>query len=236
MEHIQHFINLIHYLFLGLFQGFTEPIPISSSGHLVLLRELFQIEIPGLSFEILVHFGSLLAIVFVFREEIFTLIKSCYRFLIKRDQEAKLDFHFVILLVIATLPAGILVLLFEEKINQLLQFTFLVGCSLLVTGIFLWIIRKKVGKKGDNDLSIRHAFIIGLAQALALFPGISRSGATIVAAMLLGLKKELALRFSFLLYIPVSLGASMISAKNLVSDFQISLAWIPSIIALLAAI
>jgi len=236
MEHIEQLLMLIKYLFLGLFQGFTEPIPISSSGHVVLLRELFHINVPGLSFEIFIHFGSLIAIIIVYRKDLYRLLKNSLLYLIKVEEEKREDFQFVTLLVIATIPAGLIGLLFEEKVSQLLTYTFLIGLALFITGIFLWIIRNKRGDKGDTDLSVKHAILIGLAQALAIFPGISRSGATIIAAMLLGMRREIALRFSFLLYIPISFGATIISIKDFFIDPHLQSLFIPYLIAFCSAI
>ncbi|MFC3040591.1 undecaprenyl-diphosphate phosphatase [Virgibacillus xinjiangensis] len=226
--------TLVKYLVLGLFQGFTEPIPISSSGHLVILRELFDVEIKGLSFEILVNFGSLIAVLIVFREDIIRLIKNGWLYLTKKDEAAKGDFQFIIFLVVATIPTGILGLLFEDMIAD--AGVWIVGYTLLITGAALWIIRNLHGQKNDGDLSMKDALIVGFAQAAALVPGISRSGATIVAAMLVGMKQETALRFSFLLYIPVSLGISVLSITDIVSDPNFDTLMIPYIIAFMASI
>lgn len=233
---MKHLLTILKYLFLGLFQGFTEPIPISSSGHIILLRELFQLDIPGLSFEIFIHFGSLIAIVIVYRREIYTLISNSLIYLLRRDKNKKQDFQFTVLLLIATIPAGIAGLLFEEKLGRLINYTFLIGLALVVTGVFLWIIRNKRGKRGDREISPTRALVIGLAQALAIFPGISRSGATVIAAMFLGLKREVALRFSFLLYIPVSLGATILSVRDFFTDSELQDFFIPYLVAFLAAI
>lgn len=236
MDYMNQLLTLLKYIFLGLFQGFTEPIPISSSGHVVLLREFFELKIPGLSFEIFIHFGSLLAIISVYRSELIRIIKNSFHYLQKKNINARQDFHLSLLLIVATLPAAIVGLFFEATINKLLSYTYLIGISLIITGVFLWIIRKRRGKIGDGDLTIRHAFLIGLAQALAVFPGISRSGSTIVAAMLLGLKREVALKFSFLLYIPISFGATILSLRDFVSDPFLQTLLIPYILAFSAAV
>src|SRR5690625_489804 len=183
MEFFDEIITLIKYIFLGVFQGFTEPIPISSSGHVILLREIFNVEIPGLSFEIFLHFGSLIAIIVVYWKDLKKIAINSWTYITKRSEESKGDFHLLCMLVIATIPAGVAGLLLEDYISDLLNYTFMVGISLIITGIFLWIIRHKRGEKGDYDLSVRIALIIGLAQAVAIIPGISRSGATLIAAM-----------------------------------------------------
>lgn len=236
MDHMADLLTLLKYLFLGLFQGFTEPIPISSSGHVVLLRNLFQLDLPGLSFEIFIHFGSLIAIIIVYKQEVFNLINNSFSYIFKRDQQKRTDFHLAILLLVATIPAGLFGLLFQERLNKLIGYTSLIGLALLITGIFLWIIRNKVGSQGTLDISFSKALIIGLAQALAIFPGISRSGATIIAAIMLGLRREVALRFSFLLYIPISFGATILSLGDFLEDPYLQSLFIPYLIAFLAAI
>lgn len=237
MEYVHDLTLLLKYIFLGFFQGFTEPIPISSSGHLVLLRSIFDINIQGLSFEIFVHFGSLIAIIIAYRKDIFRLVQNGLAFIFNGDQRGKSDFHFIILLFFSTIPTALIGLLFEDYISQLFKKNlFIIGITLLITGIALWMIRNLQGHKKDKDITIKDAFIIGMAQAIALLPGISRSGATIVTAMLLGMKQETALRFSFLLYIPVSFGATILSVRDMVNDPLISSLVIPYLVALIAAI
>ncbi|ASK60811.1 UDP pyrophosphate phosphatase [Virgibacillus phasianinus] len=227
---------LIKYLVLGLIQGFTEPIPISSSGHLVILQKLFGIEIEGLSFEILVNFGSLIAVLVIYWKDIIRLIQNGLNYLLTKNPENKADFQFILYLIIATIPTGILGLLFEDYISSKLSTVAVVGITLLITGAALWIIRNLRGRKSEGDLKVKDAIIVGLAQAVALIPGISRSGATIVAAMLVGMKVETALRFSFLLYIPVSLGITVMSLGDIVGDDNIDALAIPYVLAFAASI
>lgn len=236
MDNIAELILLLKYLFLGIVQGFTEPIPISSSGHVVIIRELFGIHISGLSFEIIVNFGSLIGVLIVYRQDIIRLIHSCLRYIIKKDVQVRSDFQFVLLLIIATIPTGIIGLLFEDYISNKLTGIIIVGFTLLITGFALWVIRNLHGKKNDQDITIKDAIIIGLAQSIALIPGISRSGATIVAAMLLGMKQETALRFSFLLYLPVSFGITILSTNDIIRDPSFNSLLIPYIIAWIASI
>lgn len=235
MESISALFLLVKYFILGVIQGVTEPIPISSSGHLVIFRELFGIEIKGLSFEIVVNFGSLIAVLLIYRKDIARLAIHFFQFILKKDPTAKKDFQFVIFLVVATIPTGLIGLLLEDYISEKLSGVAIVGVTLLITGAAIWIIRNLSGRKNDGDLTIKDAIIVGLAQAVALIPGISRSGATIVAAMLVGMKKETALRFSFLLYIPVSLGVTFLSITDIMNDPDFDQLMIPYIIAFMAA-
>ncbi|AKG04973.1 UDP pyrophosphate phosphatase [Salimicrobium jeotgali] len=205
----------IKYLLLGIFQGFTEPIPISSSGHLVILQELISLSDEGLDFLVLVNFGSLIAVLIIYRNDITRLIRNGFGYIFKQEKAHKEDFDFILYLVVATIPAGILGVVFGDYIDSNLDAVWIVGATLLVTGLALWVIRNIRGGKNDRNLTMKDAVIVGLAQGVALIPGISRSGATIVAAMLLGMKQETALRFSFLLFIPVSLGSMLLSLEDI---------------------
>lgn len=211
--------EFLSYIFLGILQGITEPIPVSSSGHLVIAREIFNIEARGLSFEIFLNTASLIAIVFVYRKDIITIFLNVMRFLFKgaRDKQATTDMKYTILLIIATIPVGVLGLLLKDVIGENVSVGF-VGLMLLVTGIALWIIKNQRGKKRDGQLNLKDAIIVGAAQCVALVPGISRSGATLVGAIGVGLNQKDALRFVFLLYIPVSLGTAIISVEDILYD------------------
>lgn len=231
MEALNNLWTLIQYFILGLVQGVTEPIPVSSSGHLIIIRELFNIEARGLSFEIFVNFASLLAVMLIYRKDIVRLIFNTWKFLFKGDKTVKSDFMFVVYLVIATIPVGIIGVLFGDVLGETLSGTNVVGITLLITALSLWIIRNLRGCKQDGDISAKDAIIVGLVQCVAVTPGISRSGATIVASMLVGMKKETALRFSFLLYIPVSLGTGILEIPEIVKDPNMNLLWAPYLIA-----
>ncbi|MFC7062783.1 undecaprenyl-diphosphate phosphatase [Halobacillus seohaensis] len=224
---------ILKYLFLGIFQGFTEPIPISSSGHLVIVQKLMDLDLKGYGFEVLVNFGSLIAVLIIYREDILRLIRNGIGFLMTKDSRQKDDFDFIVYLIIGTIPAGVIGILFSDVFDSL-KGTETVGITLIITGLALWVIRNIRGLKSDGMLTWKDALIVGLSQAVALIPGISRSGATIVAAMLLGMKQETALRFSFLLYIPVSLGTMLLSVDELLVD--ISTMWPSYLVAFLASI
>jgi undecaprenyl-diphosphatase len=220
-------LTLLKYLFLGLLQGFTEPIPISSSGHLVLAQYFMGIETRSLSFELLVNAASLIAVLIIYREDIIRLAKNGISYITTRNPESKADFMFIVYLVIATIPAGVIGVLFNDVISEVLKGVHIVGITLIVTGVALFLIRNLRGRKQDGDITFKDSIIVGLAQAVALIPGISRSGATIVASMGLGMKPETALRFSFLLYIPVSLGGTLLSITDIANDPNLSQLFIP---------
>jgi undecaprenyl-diphosphatase len=214
---MEDLLNLLKYILLGIFQGITEPIPISSSGHILILQELLSVQLEGLTFEVIVNFASLIAVLIIYRESISRLFFGAIRYISSRREEDKADFKFVIYLIAGTIPAGVIGVVFGDVIAENLTGIKVIGTTLLVTGVALWLIRNLRGRKNDAELSLRDALIIGMAQAVALIPGISRSGATIVAAMSLGMKQETALRFSFLLFIPVSAGGIMLAMSDLLS-------------------
>jgi len=231
-------IELIKYIFLGLFQGVTEPIPVSSSGHLVIVRSLMDLNLPGISFEAFINFGSLIAVIAVYRKDLISLAVNGSRFLFQKDQTYTSDFYYLFLLAIATIPAGLIGFLLNDAIGETFSSSSvrLVGITLLLTGVALWIIRNLKGHKKDSEITLKDALIVGFAQAVALLPGVSRSGATVVAAMLVGMKREAALKFSFLLYIPVSLGAMILSVGDIAQDPDVSTRLPLYLVSLLAAL
>ncbi|MFK2825827.1 undecaprenyl-diphosphate phosphatase [Bacillus sp. B190/17] len=226
---------LLKYLFLGLFQGFTEPIPISSSGHLQIAKHFFGIEIQGLSFELLVNSASLLAVLAIYRADIMHLAVNGLNYVKDRNPEDRSEFMFIVYLIIATIPAGVIGVVFGDFIEGQLSSVRTVAITLIITGIALWTIRNLRGRKNDGDMKLSDAIIIGCAQAVALIPGISRSGATIVAAMGLGMKQETALRFSFLLFIPVSVGGMVLSFSDILSDPNLKQLAIPYTLAFIGS-
>lgn len=230
-------ITIIKYVFLGLLQGVTEPIPVSSSGHLVIAREMFGIEAQGLSFEIFLNTASLIAILIVYRKDIISIIQNLWRFVFNgaRDNNAVTDFKYTVCLIIATIPVGVAGLLLKDVIGENISVGF-VGLMLLVTGLALLFIKNKRGVKRDGDLTIKDSIIVGIAQCIALTPGISRSGASIVGAIAVGLSQKNALRFAFLLYIPVSVGTAMISVGDIVNDPNMSTLWLAYLLAFIVTI
>lgn len=220
---MEELITLIKYGFLGALQGFTEPIPISSSGHLVIAQKLLGVSVPesDFSFVVLMNFASLLAVILIYRSDLIRLTGNGVKYVTDRDSVYKSDFMFIVYLIIGTIPAGVIGLLFEDWISDKFEGITPIGIALLVTGLALWLIRNLKGRKSEGNLTIRDAIIVGCGQAIALIPGISRSGATIVASMGIGMERETALRYSFLLYIPVSLGTIVLKISDI--DFEKSL-------------
>jgi len=213
-------IELLKFLFLGFIQGITEPIPVSSSGHLL----IFQNMINGLGtidyglLATITNFGSLCAIVLIFKEQILNLFKDFFGYLKTKDKKYYNNYKYSWYVVIATIPAGIMGLI----VTKLGIFDFLeenvkfVGLTLLITSIFLFIIKDFKGVKTSKDITLKDAIIIGLFQVCALVPGISRSGSTIVGGMFRNLKRDVAFDFSFILYIPISIATMILGVKDLI--------------------
>lgn len=229
-------ILLLKYLLLGLIQGATEPIPVSSSGHLIIAQQLMGMEHRGLAFEVFLNTASLIAILFIYRGMVAKLAVNGYRYLTTRQKEFKSDFMFIVYIIVGTIPAGLIGLLFKDHIEAVFSSAKMIGITLLITGAALWLIRNLRGVKRDGDLSFKDSLIVGFAQAVALIPGISRSGATVIASIAVGMKQETALRFSFMLYIPISLAGLLIGVPDIVSDPDMSSLWLPYAVAFIATL
>ncbi|MEK4630048.1 MAG: undecaprenyl-diphosphate phosphatase [Solibacillus sp.] len=210
-------ILILKHLIIGLVQGFTEPIPVSSSGHVMIASEILGMGEQGFTFAILTNTASLIAIMFIYREDIIRLITGFLMFIKTRNRRYRADFNFALYVIIGSIPAGILGVLLSDVIAESVSMT-TIALMLFVTGIALWLIRNMRGTKRDGDLTAKDAFLVGLGQAVALTPGISRSGATIISAIAVGMNQETALRFSFMLYIPVSLGGVVLGITDFLDE------------------
>lgn len=212
-------MNIIRYVILGIIQGLTEPLPISSSGHLLIFRELFNTNMfNDLNFEIIVNFGSFIAILLIFRKDIVKLVTSFFKYLFgKKKERAKYydDFKYCMLIVVGSIPVGVIGLLFKDKIEALASVKE-VGIALIVTAISLFLVKSSNGKKKDKDITYKDAIIIGLCQMVALLPGISRSGMTLVGCLLCHLSRESALKYTFMLYFPVSVASFGLSTIDII--------------------
>ena len=195
--------DLINIIILAIVQGATEWLPISSSGHLVLFTELLNFN-GGLAFDVALHFGTLLAVIVYFWHDLIAILKS----LINLDFKDE-NFKLIKLLIIASLPAVIIGLLFYDFFNNLYRGTEFLGIGFLITALLLFIGSFNFSFKKDN-ISYSDALIMGIGQAISIIPSISRSGATIVAGFMRGINEEKAARFSFLMSIPVIFGANLL--------------------------
>lgn len=199
-------MNLIQAGLLGILQGLTEFLPISSSGHLVIAQSVMPVFTqPGILFDVVLHAGTLLAVLLYFKK---TLIS--------------LDKNYLILLIVGSIPAAFLGLLFADLIEGLFSLTSVVGVALLITSLANYLTDKAKGKK--SNLGITQSIFIGVAQAVAIIPGISRSGLTIFTATKMGIERKKAAEFSFLLSIPAIFGASFLQLIKYHADIRVNFA------------
>ncbi|MBE6161141.1 MAG: undecaprenyl-diphosphate phosphatase [Firmicutes bacterium] len=231
-------MNYLIYLFLGVLQGITEPLPISSSGHLFLFKNLFNTNMfNDLNFEIVVNFGSFIAIFFIFYKDIIMLIKSFFNFILKKEDKKKYanNFRYCMLIIIGTLPVGIAGIFLKDFIEETLARTWILGICFIITAISLFLVKNIKGNKDDYDITYKDALIIGLFQVIALTPGISRSGSVLVACLLCNLKRDTALKYTFMLYFPVSIASMILGIKDLIEVSNLSSLIFPYTLGMIAA-
>jgi len=205
-------MTIIEATILGIIQGFTEFLPISSSGHLVLGQSILGIEQPGNEFEILVHMGTLMSVLVVFCDDIQSILTS----LGKRSTQ-----QFIGFVLVGTVPAIIIGLGFKDVFESLFENVTAVGGALMFTGMVLY--GSSLVARKDKTHTLLSSIFIGMAQAVAIIPGVSRSGMTISTALALGLSSKEAARFSFLLAIPAIAGAGLLTALDVSGGFQLSM-------------
>lgn len=189
---------------LGIIQGLTEFLPVSSSGHIEIGKFLLGIQIKDpLLFSIVVHGATALSTIVVFHKDIWEIIKGVFRF------QMNFETRYFLKIVLSMLPVGIVGVLFEEELEAFFEGkVFFVGLMLIITGLLLYL--TTIIKSTDKEVGYKQAFIVGLSQAVAILPGISRSGATISTLLMLGIDREKAARFSFLMVLPPILGAVLL--------------------------
>lgn len=206
-------------LMLALIQGITEFLPISSSAHLILPSQLLGWPDQGLAFDVAVHLGTLTAVSSYYRRDLARMTGGCLRGM--RERSSNPDMGLALLVVWATLPAVLAGFLFKDLIETEARSVLVIAVTTLVFGVLLWWADVSGRReRGLDSLGWKGALLVGLAQALALIPGTSRSGITMTAALLLGYRRTEAARFSFLLSIPVILGASLLKLLDLLEQPQ----------------
>lgn len=212
-------MTLLKYIVLGIIQGITEPLPISSSGHIFIIKQIFNtIIFNDLNFEIFVNFASFIAILLIFWSDVLKLVNGFFRYIFKESERKKYkdEFKYALMIIIGSIPVGIIGVLFEDAIENTLTKTWIVGFAFIITAIALLIVRNIKGEKKDIDITFKDAIIIGLFQAIALFPGLSRSGMVLVGCLLCKLNRESSLKYTFMLYFPVSLATFLFGVKDII--------------------
>ena len=215
----------IYYILLGIVQGIVEALPISSSGHLLVFNNLLTnylgFKNVALSntelLAIITNFGSLIAVIILYRNKIISILKDFFGYFKTKSKKQETNYKYGWNIILATIPAGIIGLIISklkifDAINNNIK---IIGVTLIITGIFLFLIRKTNGKKTEKDMTLKDAIAVGLFQVLGLLPGISRSGSTIVGGLYKGLDRQTAFDFSFMLYIPISCATTLLGLKDL---------------------
>lgn len=209
-------MSILEAIILGIIQGLTEFLPVSSSGHIELGKYFLGVETTdNLLFSIIVHGATALSTIIVFRKDILLIVKDLFAFQWNESTQ------FSAKILLSMIPVGVVGILFEDKIEALFggQIT-LVASMLLFTGVLLAF--TSLAKRPTGDISFGKAFIVGLAQAVAILPGISRSGSTIATGLLLGIDKEKITRFSFLMVLPPIIGATLLKTKDFMETPEIA--------------
>ena len=211
----------------GAIQGITEFLPISSSGHLVIFHDMFNFNLPdNVLFDVVLHLGSLVAILLVFYKDIVKIIRGFFSSLVNFNLSNNFNQRLAWMVIIGTIPAGILGFTFDHFITNTLHNNsiapLVVAFMLIGVAILFWVVEKYATQQKDlREMTKVDSFILGCAQALALIPGTSRSGITIITGLWRNLKRSEAARFSFLLSVPVILGAGLKSFLDVTDWFQI---------------
>lgn len=230
-------MDIITYIILGIIQGITEPIPVSSSGHIFLFKNIFNTNIFNtLNFEIISNFGSFIAIFIIFWKDIKELIVAFFSYIFKKDTRKKYEtkFRYALFVILSTIPVGITGFLFKDKLESLYSLKGL-AIAFLITALALFIVRNIKGTKDDADIKLKDALLIGLFQAVTIIPGISRSGTVLVACLLCNLKRDAALKYTFMLYFPVSVGTFILGVSDLANTSELSSMLVPYLAGMIAA-
>ena len=237
-------MEFLKYIAMGVMQGITEFLPVSSSGHLALLKHLFGasfLEI-GMTYDILLHLATLIAVFCFYRKDILNLIMAFFRLVkgvftkqksIWEDAYVRL----VLLLIIGCIPAGIAGVLLGDVIEAFFAtYLWAIGVMLLVTSVLMFLCDRLVaGTKNAENATWKQALVTGLFQACAIVPGLSRSGSTLTGGLVAGLSREFAVKYSFLLSIPVILGAAIADIPDLLGEAGASIAWGPAVCGMIVA-
>lgn len=208
-------MTIIEALILGIVQGLTEFLPVSSSAHLVLVPDLMGWEAPSVSFDLILHLGSMVAVIAYFWRDLLEIVKAFF----KKDEAAVVKRRVGLFLVVGTIPAAVIGGLLEKKFEAAFGEPAWVAFFLMITGVLLVASQKVSGERalhgrGVAQMKISDVLAIGFAQAVAILPGISRSGSTISTGLFLGLKRETAARYSFLLSVPIIAGAAIFKLRH----------------------
>jgi undecaprenyl-diphosphatase len=219
--------EIIRAIILGIVQGLGEFLPISSSAHLIIVRYLFNFPEMKVSFDVALHFGTLIAVMWVFWKDWIIYLKGVFEKVVHKKSSFENNMFWY--LVVATIPGALIGMLLEDPIETIFRTNMvLIASTLAIMGILIYVGDKYAERKykrqtNFENLTLKQTFIIGLSQAFAVIPGFSRSGTTILSARLMGVTREAAAKFTFLLSAPIIFGAAILKAKELITGFNIEL-------------
>jgi undecaprenyl-diphosphatase len=229
-------MTLLEALIFGVVQGITEFLPISSTAHIVITQLLLGYEFPGLAFEIYLHLASTFAVLAYFRKDLAAITTGFFSYLTNRSSENLVHFRFGLFILVATFITGLLGLFLSDFIGPWMKTPPFIAAALAATGFALIFIEyfHKYGSRLAKDMTFLDSVIVGLGQTIAVLPGISRAGSTLVVALLAGLDRETAVRYSFLLAVPVILGSSVLALKEINQDMWLSIGAAPLLVSFVA--
>ncbi len=212
-------------IILGVIQGLTEFLPVSSSAHLVISERLFNLHLPGLSIEVTLHLASLLALIYYFNTELWDILIKTIKYVVYKTNHYSKYYYTSLFLITATLTTALTGIGIEFLLDEKIKSITLTGLGLIFTGVLLIIMEKSVRSqfiflKQEQDLNIRDGILIGICQGISVIPGISRSGFTIVSGIFSGYSKETAVKLSFLLAFPVIIGSFLYQVPELISGIN----------------
>lgn len=233
-------MSILESILLGIVQGVTEFLPVSSSGHLAILQNIFHVETNGsMLFDIMLHLGTLAAVFIVYHKDIWNMIKefflmvgdmfsNLHTLILNKIHKTSLKYKkivansyrkFVVLILVSTVPTGVIGVLGKDVVEGASNTLLIPGICLLITGVLLLMAElKKEGNKTPKTVSYRDGLVIGTAQGLATLPGLSRSGTTIATCLFCGLDRKFAVKYSFILSIPAILGAAVLEVKDVIAE------------------
>lgn len=210
-------MSFVEAVILGIVQGLTEFLPISSTAHLRIAPELFGWPDPGAAYSAVIQLGTVAAVVIYFWRDLVRLVSAWFSALARRQPFSTVDARLAWFVLIGTIPIGLLGLLLKKRIETSFRSLYVIASSLILLAIVLWVVERVARhRRTIADLTMKDAVVIGLCQAVALIPGSSRSGTTITGGLALGLKREDAARYSFLLSIPATTLAGLLELRHIV--------------------
>ncbi len=230
-------MHLIEALIFGIVQGISEFLPISSTAHIIIVELLLGYNFPGLAFEIYLHIASVFAVMLYFRRELWAVITGFFSYFSKQTAENRVHFMFGIYIIVATAITGVLGIFLKFQVVDVMKTPAFIAAALAVTGTALILIErfKEYGNRREDKMTYLDAVLVGLAQTVAVLPGISRSGSTVIVALWAGLDRETAVRYSFLLVIPAILGSTVLAIGDVSLEIWAAVGTAPLIVSFLAS-